>query len=98
MWFTGTYREVVENERLVYTESVSDANGAILSPLDMGMPEGHPIVTVVRVQLEQIGHGTKMTLTHAGIPSDSAGAAGWNMAFDKLAGYVEAQVAPQASE
>ncbi|HMF81773.1 MAG TPA: SRPBCC domain-containing protein [Acidimicrobiia bacterium] len=23
MWFTGEYREVVENERLVYTESVS---------------------------------------------------------------------------
>jgi uncharacterized protein YndB with AHSA1/START domain len=24
MWFTGEYREVVENERLVYTESMSD--------------------------------------------------------------------------
>ena len=42
MWFTGEYREVVENERLVYTESMSDENGNVLSPSDMGMPEGHP--------------------------------------------------------
>ncbi len=26
-----------------------------------------------------------MVMTHAGIPADSPGAAGWNMAFDKLA-------------
>ena len=38
MWFTGEYREVVENERLVYTESMSDENGNVLSPSDMGMP------------------------------------------------------------
>ena len=29
MWFTGEYREVVENERLVYTESMSDENGNV---------------------------------------------------------------------
>ena len=28
---------------------------------------------------------TKMVMTHAGIPSDSPGAAGWTMALDKLA-------------
>jgi uncharacterized protein YndB with AHSA1/START domain len=27
MWFAGEYREVLENERLVYTEFVSDENG-----------------------------------------------------------------------
>ena len=32
MWFTGEYREVVENERLVYTESMSDEHGNVLSP------------------------------------------------------------------
>ena len=30
-------------------------------------------------------------MTHAGIPSDSPGAAGWTMAFDKLAAYVDAR-------
>ena len=90
MWFTGEYREVVENERLVYTESMSDENGNVLSPSDLGMPEGHPTTTEVRVELEDVGGRTKMVMTHAGIPGDSPGAAGWTMAFDKLAAHVEA--------
>ena len=93
MWFTGEYREVVENERLVYTESVSDENGNVLSPADMGMPEGHPVRTEVRVELENVGGRTKMVMTHAGIPSDSPGATGWTMALDKLAAYVGARSA-----
>ena len=88
MWFTGEYREVVENERLVYTESMSDENGNVLSPSDMGMPEGHPTTTEVRVELENVGGRTKMVMTHVGIPADSPGAAGWGMAFDKLAVHV----------
>jgi uncharacterized protein YndB with AHSA1/START domain len=89
MWFTGEYREVVDNKRLVYTESMSDENGNVLSPEDTGMPAGHPTTTVVRVELEVVGGRTKMVMTHVGIPSDSPGAAGWTMAFDKLAAYVE---------
>jgi uncharacterized protein YndB with AHSA1/START domain len=89
MWFTGEYREVVESERLVYTESMSDEHGNVLSPSDMGMPEGHPTTTEVRVELENVGGRTKMVMTHAGIPADSPGAAGWAMALDKLAAHVE---------
>jgi uncharacterized protein YndB with AHSA1/START domain len=89
MWFTGEYREVVENERLVYTESISDENGNVSSPADMGMPEGHPMTTEIRVELEDVGGRTKMVMIHAGIPADSPGAAGWAMAFDKLAAHVE---------
>ena len=89
IWFTGEYREVVENERLVYTESMSDQDGNVLSASDMGMPEGHPTTTEVRVELEGVGGRTKMVMTHAGIPADSPGAAGWAMAFDKLAARVE---------
>jgi uncharacterized protein YndB with AHSA1/START domain len=92
MWFTGEYREVVENERLVYTESMSDENGNLVSPSDMGMPEGHPTVTEVTVELEEVAGRTKMVMIHAGIPADSPGAAGWVMALDKLAAHVEAQI------
>src|SRR5437879_5525337 len=88
MWFTGEYREVVENERLVYTESMSDENGNVRSASEMGMHEGHPTTTEVRVELEDVGGGTKMVMTHAGIPSDSPGAAGWAMALDKLVAHV----------
>jgi uncharacterized protein YndB with AHSA1/START domain len=88
MWFSGEYREVVENKRLVYTESMADENGNALAPSAMGMPEGHPMTTEITVELQAVDGGTKMVMTHAGIPSDSPGATGWTMAFDKLACYV----------
>ena len=88
MWFTGEYREVVENERLVYTESIADEHGNVVPPSDLGMPDGHPITTEIRVELQDIGGRTKMVMTHVGIPSDSPGASGWMMAFDKLVAYV----------
>jgi uncharacterized protein YndB with AHSA1/START domain len=90
MWFTGEYREVVENQRLVYTESMSDENGNVLSPEELGMPAGHPTTTEVRVELEKVGGRTKMVMTHSGVPGDSPGATGWTMALDKLAAHVEA--------
>jgi uncharacterized protein YndB with AHSA1/START domain len=89
MWFTGEYREVVEHKRLVYTESMSDENGNVLSASDIGMPEGHPTTTEVIVELEESRGRTKMVMTHVGIPKDSPGATGWTMAFDKLAAYVD---------
>ncbi len=88
MWFTGDYREVVENERLVYTESMADEHGNVVEPSAMGMPEGHPTTTEVSVELEGVDGRTKMVMTHSGIPSDSPGATGWIMAFDKLNSYV----------
>ena len=82
MWFAGEYVEVVENERLVYTETMSDEHGNPSSP--PGMPDMHPVTTEVRVELEAVGDRTKMVLIHVGIPADSPGAAGWAMALDKL--------------
>jgi uncharacterized protein YndB with AHSA1/START domain len=90
MWFSGEYLEVVENERLVYTESMSDEKGNVSSPSNAGMPEGHPTTTEVRVVLEDLGGRTKMVMTHAGVPAESPGAIGWAMAFGKLTAYVEA--------
>ncbi len=87
MWFAGEYREVVENERLVYTEFVSDEHGNPSPRSDLGPPEGHPSTTEVRLELVDLGGRTKMVMTHVGVPSDSPGAAGWTMALDKLAAY-----------
>jgi hypothetical protein len=43
----------------------------------------------MRLQLgEDVGGGTKMVMTHAGVPSDSPGATGWTMALDKLAAHL----------
>jgi uncharacterized protein YndB with AHSA1/START domain len=91
MWFTGEYLEVVQPERLIFTDSVCDENGRVVSPADVGMPEGHPTTTEVRVGLKDDGGGTNMVMTHVGIAAGSPGAAGWAMAFDKLAARIEQQ-------
>lgn len=88
MWFAGEFREVRVNERLVYTDAMSDEEGNIKSPAEMGMPEGHPATTEVVVELEDLGGRTKMVMTHVGVPADSPGAAGWGMALDKLTDHV----------
>ena len=48
------------------------------------------MTTEVTVQFEDIDGRTKMIMTHAGVPADSPGGAGWTMAIDKLAARVEA--------
>ena len=88
MWFVGEYREISEPARLVYTESVSDENGRVLSPSEMGMPDDHPTTTEIIVELTDAGAGTDMIMRHVGIPADSPGAAGWQMAFDTLVDHL----------
>jgi uncharacterized protein YndB with AHSA1/START domain len=77
MWFAGEYLEVVVNERLVYTEAVSDEHGTPIATHDQP-------VTEVRVELTALDGRTRMVMTHLGVPADSPAAGGWNMAFDKL--------------
>lgn len=79
MWFTGEFQEVTENVRLVYTEAMTDEAGNPSGPPNTG----HAI-TEVRVELESLDGTTRMVMTHVGIPSDSPGAVGWTMAFEKL--------------
>ena len=87
MWFTGEHRIVEAPTRLVYTEAMCDEDGNPIDPQQMGM-SGEHAVTEVTVELRSVGGRTSMILTHAGIPSDSPGAMGWNMALDKLETYV----------
>ena len=81
MCTTGEHLEVSPTHRLVYTESMADEQGNVVS---MGENQP-PMTTEVTVVLDDLGGSTKMVLTHAGVPADSPGASGWNQAFDKLA-------------
>ena len=89
MWTTGEYREVVPNERLVYTDSPADENGNVVSPAAMGMPDGYPATTEVTVILEDLGGRTKMVMTHAGVSAESGASGGWEQAFDKLVDHIK---------
>ncbi len=90
MWFTGVYKEISQPSRLVYTEAMCDADGVIIPPQKMGMPEGTPEVTEVIVTLQAEGDQTVMTMVHVGVPDGSPGAGGWGQAFDKLAEVLSA--------
>jgi uncharacterized protein YndB with AHSA1/START domain len=77
MFFTGIYKEIVPMERLVFTDSMSDAEGNV-----MGMGEGMPESMDVTVTFVHAGGKTTVTVSHIG--SEQAGM-GWEQAFDKLA-------------
>ena len=92
-WSTGVYRELVEPERIVYTDSFSDANGNIVPATHYGMGEDIPLEMLVTVTLAEHAGKTTMKLRHAGMPSGTMSEmanAGWNESFDKLAEHVEA--------
>lgn len=88
MWFIGVYKEVEEPTRLVYTESMCEEDGTLIPPQAMGMPEGHPDITEVIVNLSEVDGRTKMKMVHVGVPEGTAGEGGWNQAFDKLSSHL----------
>lgn len=88
MWFIGVYKELRKPTRLVYTESMCEEDGTLISPQAMGMPEGHPDITEVIVELSEMAGKTRMKLVHVGVPEGTAGEDGWNQAFDKLASHL----------
>jgi uncharacterized protein YndB with AHSA1/START domain len=80
MWFIGEHLDVDEPSVLVYTEAITDGDG--------GVPQSP--ITTVRLELTAQGPGTRLVLTHQGIPADSPGAMGWQMALDKLTAALQA--------
>lgn len=84
MYFTGTYKEVVPMERLVYSDSMSDAEGNVKSPDEMG--EGMHVSMDVTVTFEHADGKTTVTVSHAG---NEQAVMGWEQAFDKLTAVLE---------
>lgn len=86
-WTTGTYREVSPPERLVMTESRSNAKGEILAPLGASANAlNYLTITVTLAELP--GGKTKLTLRQKGaIPIEKRKVIydAWVEAFNKLA-------------
>jgi uncharacterized protein YndB with AHSA1/START domain len=87
-WDTGTYEEIIEPSRIVYTDTLADEHGNAVAPSFYGMPGDKPVEMAVEVTLKDIGGKTMLTLEHCGLPEgemlDQA-RDGWNQSFDKLA-------------
>src|SRR5688572_3914410 len=89
MYDGGVFKEIVEYKKLVYSDSFTDKDGNPVSPATYGMPDDFPQDLEVTVELEELPDGkTKMTVSHAGLPTGDLAEqtqAGWNESFDKLA-------------
>lgn len=80
MFFTGVYKEVSPMDRLVFTDSMSDADGNV-----MGMGEGMPESMDVTVTFDHADGKTTVTVSHVGYGDGAKYAStGWEQAFDKL--------------
>lgn len=91
-WGTGTYKEIVPLERIVCTDSFSDAQGNVVAASTYGMSDDIPIEMTVIVSFEDLNGRTKMTLQHIGMPAAEMSETtnqGWNEFFDKLAALLE---------
>jgi uncharacterized protein YndB with AHSA1/START domain len=86
-WGTGVYREIVQLERIVYTDSFADEKGNVVPATQYGMSADTPLEMLVTVTFEEHEGKTKLTLRHVGIPAgaDRDGAnVGWSQSLDKL--------------
>lgn len=90
-WNTGAYREIVEPERMVCTDSFADEEGNVVPASHYGMSSDFPLEMLVTGTFEELVEQegkTKLTLRHVGIPSgvvQDGAQQGWNESFDKLA-------------
>ena len=86
----GVYREIVEPERLVMTDSFADKEGNTVPATHYGMGADFPMEMQIRVTFEEEGNKTKLTLNHSDVTNLSETELsdmrqGWNESLDKLA-------------
>lgn len=92
-WSTGSFKEIVPQERIIYTDSFADDQGNVVPATYYGMGEDFPLETTVRLTFEALADAggqpqTRMTLIHYAMPGGQDGemaTMGWNQSFDKLA-------------
>jgi uncharacterized protein YndB with AHSA1/START domain len=87
-WDAGTYEEIIEPRRIVYTDTFADDKGNAVAPSYYGMLGDKPVEMAVEVTLKDLGGKTMLSIEHCGLPvGDMLDQAreGWNQSFDKLA-------------
>lgn len=90
-WSTGTYREIVNLERIVNTDSFADKEGNIVSAATYGITPAWPDEALITLTFKDQGGKTRFTLKHADIPAGKDGDLcedGWNETLDRLAEYL----------
>lgn len=92
VWGGGVFKEIIPNERIVWTDHFADKNGNAISPNEVGMTGEWPSELYVTIEFESIEPNlTRITLNHEGIPKEMHDdcVKGWDSSFDKLKKLVE---------
>ena len=87
-WGTGSYLEIVEPERLVFSDSFADADGSIVPAAHYGIQAEYPLALLVTLTFTQTtAEETRLRLQQDGFPSAEVRdqtKPGWDDFFDKL--------------
>jgi uncharacterized protein YndB with AHSA1/START domain len=94
VWSVGTYKEFVEPQRIVVTDSFADEKGNIVPGTEYGMGEDFPMEALITIGFEEKGGKTTMSMVHSGLPESTTKDAGqgWNESFDKLAEAIHDEI------
>lgn len=85
-WSTGSYKEIIPERKIMFSDSFSDSKGNPISAKDAGMPGGWPNEATITIELTSVGEKTNLILTHEGIPAAMKDECtkGWLESLDKL--------------
>lgn len=85
-WNAGTYREIVDRQRIVSAMSFSDEHGKVIPGSEVPVPGEWPDDITVTVEFRETNGGTTVAVTEAGIPliMKFFATLGWQQQFDKL--------------
>lgn len=89
LYNTWSYRSIVPHQRLEFIQNFADEHGNKLTPASIGLPAEIPQDVRNLVTFKALGeHGTELTVTEYGYPSDQIlelSKAGLEQVLDKLA-------------
>ena len=94
-WSQGVYREIVEPERIVCTDTFADEKGNTVSPEEYGMSPDWPAEAIIDVTFTEHSGKTRLTLQHFPLPlgrEREMCQQGWSESLDKLADYLRETV------
>jgi uncharacterized protein YndB with AHSA1/START domain len=85
-WNTGTYKEVVANQKIVSTMSFSDEHGKAIPGSQVSVPGRWPDEITVFVEFTEAEGKAKVTVTEVGVPLIvyPLMKMGWAQQFDKM--------------
>ena len=85
-WSTGTYKEVIPNNKITSTMSFCDENGKVIPGSQVSVPGRWPDEITVLVEFSKSEEQTEVTVTEVGIPliTYPLSKIGWAQQFTKI--------------